>query len=392
MNASMQLVLLLMGGMIHSSVQSQSLIIDHDDVTAFDSIPGMYKQAAASQRMLFMDRSVGGNISNYLTCLSTPFESAANSCKRTMHQDPAYNVDPAEVMWEGVWDRSQWRYEFWPDGCSEDVMCFIDYIDDRLDSFDVIGCQFSYLAVTPGAGIADPVNGFFGNQGNANKASTYAAFAAAHPDKKVVWWTTSLARGIGTIESESFNAQMREYAATHDIILFDVADILSHQPSGEPCFDNRDGVIYKDEDHPDDGMSIPAICPHYTTETEGGHLGSVSAGGVRVAKAFWVLMARIAGWDGLTTSTTVPPECIFNIYPNPARHEFFLQAQTENCNPIVSIAVWDQLGRVLLQKDFIQNRNAHDPITVSLDGFPSGMYFILINSGTSIRVERIYIL
>jgi hypothetical protein len=31
---------------------------------------------------------------------------------------------------------------------------------------------------------------------------------------------------------------------------------------------------------------------------EGGHLGSVSAGKIRVAKAFWVLMAQLAGWDG----------------------------------------------------------------------------------------------
>lgn len=30
----------------------------------------------------------------------------------------------------------------------------------RMDSFDVMGCQFSYLAVTPGSKIADPVNGF----------------------------------------------------------------------------------------------------------------------------------------------------------------------------------------------------------------------------------------
>ena len=66
--------------------------------------------------------------------------------------------------------------------------------------------------------------------------------------------------------------------------------------------DNRDGVPYDNgnnvEDFPDDGQDYLAICQHYTTETEGGHLGRVSAGKIRVAKAFWVLMARIAGWDG----------------------------------------------------------------------------------------------
>ncbi len=95
---------------------------------------------------------------------------------------------------------------------------------------------------------------------------------------------------------------MRQYAIDNDKVLFDVADILSHDPDGNPCYDNRDGVPYDNgntsENHPDDGQNIPAICPHYTTEADGGHLGSVSAGKIRVAKAYWVLMARLAGWDG----------------------------------------------------------------------------------------------
>lgn len=303
------------------SLSAQSLIINHNDIPAFDSIPVEYKTAAANLRMLFMDRSVGGNINSYLDCLSTPFSEAPNYCKRTQHQDTTYNVDPEEVYWDNTWDRMNWHYAFWPEGCSEDVNCFADYMATRLDSFDVIGCQFSYLAVLPGSAIADPSTGFFGTQGNNNKATVYAAFGEAHPDKTLVWWTTSLARGIGTTESETFNAQMRNYAVDHEIILFDVADILSHDPNGQPCFDNRDGIVYKDESHPDDDLSLAAICPHYTTETEGGHLGSVSAGGIRVAKAFWVLMARIAGWEGITTNAD-NNHSLSNpiLYPNPTSH------------------------------------------------------------------------
>ena len=86
------------------------------------------------------------------------------------------------------------------------------------------------------------------------------------------------------------------------MILFDVADIEAHTDQGAPCFDNRDGVEYCNragncENYPDDGLETPAICQDYTTEIDGGHLGSVSAGKIAVAKAFWVLMARIAGWD-----------------------------------------------------------------------------------------------
>lgn len=349
------------------SLPAQSLIINHNDISAFDSIPGEYKTAAANLRMLFMDRSVGGNIDSYLDCLSGSFDEAPNYCKRTEHQDTVYNVDPGEVYWEDTWDRTNWHYAFWPNGCSEDVNCFIDYTSTRLDSFDVIGCQFSYLAVLPGSAIADPSTGFFGMQGNDNKATVYAAFGDAHPDKKLVWWTTSLARGIGTIESETFNAQMRDYAVDHEIILFDVADILSHDPNGQPCFDNRDGIAYKDENHPDDGLSLAAICPQYTTETEGGHLGSVSAGGIRVAKAFWVLMARIAGWDGLMTTTDNISFSTPRIYPNPASHIINVADADEWISNGADFIIRDFQGRHVL------NGKLSNIIQLPIH-FPPGLY------------------
>ncbi|MBI5645791.1 MAG: hypothetical protein HY962_02575 [Ignavibacteriae bacterium] len=293
-----RLVIVLMVAASVQAVHAQRILVDHRDVALFDSIPAQYRDAAQNLRMLFMDRSVGGNISDALNCLSVPWSNAPNSCKRYQHRDSAYAVAPSEVYWNGTWDRRRWRYEFWPSGCSEDANCFVNFIEPRIDSFDVVGFQFSYLAVMPGANIIHPIDGFFGTRTDRGTATSYTAFAARHPQKTVIWWTTSLARGIGSPESQAFNTAMRDYARNYNLVLFDVADILSHTPAGAPCFDNRDGVAFLTENYPDDGLDIPAICPQYTTETDGGHLGSISAGGIRVAKAFWVLMARIAGWDG----------------------------------------------------------------------------------------------
>ncbi len=370
------LLLLIIPGFGLPVMRAQSLVIDHHSIAAFDSIPEMYKVAAAQMRLLFMDRSVGFNISAYLDCLASPFASASAYCKKYEHMDSLYAVDPAEVHWSGTWDRSHWQYEAWPDGCSEDVQCFIDFITPQLDSFEVIGCQFSYLAVLPGAMIANPVSGFFGQQGNNNKASTYAAFAAAHAGKKLIWWTTSLARGIGTPESESFNEQMRAYAAAHDIILFDVADIESHAPDGMPCFDNRDGVPYKDENNPDDGLTIPAICPQYTTETEGGHLGAISAGGIRISKAMWVLMARLAGWTGLVTRVMEPVKPHFRLFPNPATDKITLE--TDLSATIGEYLIFDLHGRLKMRNDFQIQAKGNTYIGISLHNFNPGMYFVQI--------------
>ncbi len=102
----------------------------------------------------------------------------------------------------------------------------------------------------------------------------------------------------------------------HGKPLLDVADLLSHDYQGGPCFDTRDGREYcqtptRCENLPDDGVDIPAICQHYTTELHGGHLGSVSGGMLRMAQAMWLMMARLAAGEVPTTPTTpsvVTPE------------------------------------------------------------------------------------
>jgi hypothetical protein len=131
---------------------------------------------------------------------------------------------------------------------------------------------------------------------------------AAQGNAILIAFTTSLPRGTANGGDDEYkmmlaNEQIRAWARDNAVPLLDVADILSHTPGGEPCYDNRDGVPYyvnekQQENFPDDGMNIPAICPQYTTEAFGGHLGSVSAGRIRMAKAMWVLMARLAGWTG----------------------------------------------------------------------------------------------
>jgi len=290
------------------SSELNGIVIDHRSIELFDSIPDVYLQSAAQMRMIFIDRSVGENIDNGLTCLGYPSSTSSPSrCRRDQHKVPAYNVPASDLSWSksGGYDRGNWVLQFWSEtGCgtwSEKVDCFIEIIDPMIDQFDVVSFQYSYLAVDAGSTIEDLPGGFFWDNRDLSDVYDLEAYEAQHPDKVFIYWTTSLARSIGTDESDVFNQQMRQYTAANDKVLFDVADILSHDPSGIPCYDNRDGVAYDNgnnsENHPDDGVERLAICQHYTTEVEGGHLGSVSAGNIRVAKAFWVLMAKIAGWS-----------------------------------------------------------------------------------------------
>lgn len=298
-----------------------SLVIDHTSVALFDQIPEQYLQAAAALHMAFVDRSVGANIHQGLDCLTHETNATAPSyCKRWQHLTnyPEFNVDPSEVNWyhPGGYDRSNWDYFTWP-GVGDPAIqvtcaastgewygkaeCFEQWASGQLNNYQVLSFQFSYLEVDHTSSIADQPGGFFWDNDTLYDVYDLQDFAAQNPSHVFIYWTSSLARGIGSPVSESFNEQMRQYAISNELPLFDVADILSHAPDGTPCYDNRDGIPYDNgnlsENYPDDGLDIPAICPHYTTETDGGHLGSVSAGMIRVSKAFWVLMAQIAGWQ-----------------------------------------------------------------------------------------------
>jgi hypothetical protein len=298
-------------------------VVDHRHVDLFDQIPPEYLTAARNLRMVFSDRSVGENISWGLDCLAaSAYGSSAPSCRKEYLEKVGSTWDvrlyfqadfdsgavPDTILFDpdaAIYNRSNWTYEFRMGTWEELTADFVNnLVPAYVNSKDVLTYQFSYLNIQSGDNIADPQVGFFAaDPGNGGRydISDIEALEAQYPNKVFIYWTTSLARSIGTTEGEQFNNQMRQYAIDNQKILFDVADILSHDPNGAACYDDRDGVEFCGtngcENRPNDGQNLPAICQDYTTETGGGHLGQVSSGKIQVAKAFWVLMARIAGWN-----------------------------------------------------------------------------------------------
>jgi predicted small lipoprotein YifL len=308
---------------------SQAIIVDRHSVELFEQIPEEYLAAARQLQMVYADRSVGVNIDEGLNCLTAPAWAQAPAYCRNDYYDTTgttwlnktytladFQAGQAPSLVSFVpdaqkYDRSNWEFVIVDGAWEEIVQQFAEQVVPAYsDRKQVFSYQFNYFHVGQGSNIADPQEGFFvdlpreGTYINRQRwdISDFEALEAQYPGAIFFHWTTSLARSVGSAEGEAFNDQMRAYAVANDKILFDVADILSHDEQGQPCYDNRDGVEYcnnnRCENHPDDSLNHLAICQEYTTETDGGHLGSVSGGRLRVAKAFWVLMARIAGWEG----------------------------------------------------------------------------------------------
>ncbi len=88
----------------------------------------------------------------------------------------------------------------------------------------------------------------------------------------------------GHIKHEAIKAYVREDSTR---ILFDYADIL--------CYDDDGNLTTKEWN----GYTYPSISPTNELPRATGHISETGA--IRLAKAQWWMLARIAGWDGETT-------------------------------------------------------------------------------------------
>jgi hypothetical protein len=299
---------------LQNRLQQGALIIDRDDVDLFYQIPDFYIQRAKNITMTFNDRSVGDNINSALNCLEHVYANAPSYCRRDLTEEQY------AVWMDNYYLRTNWEF-FWSDAnlWNSVIYDFFNTVVQQRTDRDVITFQFNYLGLFDDSHINDPFVGqvirdyspgfFYPANGLVNGRYDISDVEALQsdigPDRIFFYWTSSLAKGIGTENSTIFNTAMRNYVNQHKQILFDYADIMSHMPDGTQCFDNNE-----------DGIDYPALCDDYTNEVNGGHLNSM--GMLRIAKAYWVLMAQLAGWNpGGTSLETPTPTPTLSSTPTP---------------------------------------------------------------------------
>ena len=258
----------------HRVITDNYFVVNHLSIEQFHYIPDHYIEAAVELDLLFRHASVGANIDDGLNCLMDAYDPRPNRCDR--------DLDPDEIFYDEKYDRSNWDFEFHspPPNPNPGWWNKVNYFIGRVNNlepgqYEVAAFKFGYVDGHENSNIASH---FFNPDSSMPNTSDLEALEAEHPDKIVVWWTMGLARAIGTQVSEEFNNQLRAYAAANGKPLMDIAAIVSHTPDGQPCFHN----------------GYAAMCADYTTEQFGGHLNA--RGKLRMAKAYWVLMARLAGW------------------------------------------------------------------------------------------------
>jgi hypothetical protein len=149
---------------------------------------------------------------------------------------------------------------------------------------------------------------------------------SAHPDTILVWWTAPLttqsdARGLASFAE--FNDYVRSYVVANGGILFDIADIESHDPGGDPIT----------------AGGYEAMWDNYASD--GAHLNQT--GSQRVASAMWWLLARLAGWGDTTDWISVTAaNPVASIYPGETATYALSVTASEGFSDPVTLALQDE--------------------------------------------------
>jgi hypothetical protein len=179
------------------------------------------------------------------------------------------------------------------------------------------------------------------------------------------------------------NEQIRKFCKDNGKILFDFADIESYDPDGKYFLDKKandncdyyDGSIQKNwaqewcEKNPDK-CETSCSCAH-----------SQCLNCQQKGKAFWWMMARITGWDGISTEVNfnyLNEKSAFTISPNPVNDILKIDFNLIQYD-FISIEIFNNFGNKIYATN-IMNSTKSKFYEINTSEFPQGFYYCAIKS------------
>lgn len=208
---------------------------------------------------------------------------------------------------------------------------------------------------------------------------------------KVIFTTGPVDDGYGVMagtengfQREIKHDYIRTYVkANNTRILFDYADILCWNNSGaEYTADWNDGGTIRPHAniHPDNMKDYDGSWNIIAHTEDGDHIGEVGA--LRLAKAMWWMLARIAGWNGVTTDVEElsldQPE-IWTVVNGDELSVHLPEAITSGMLDLFSID-----GTLKSSSKFFSN-----VFSVNISGLPKGFYIMVLHHSLGTETKKL---
>ncbi len=261
---------------------AEALVIDHTSVASFDRIPKKYLDKARELTLYYIHLSHGKQIITGLEAMgrSNPNYRVAVMFSSVPGLPPKENPPALRIYRESLGPESYWSTESGMERTRRAA---------RMGEFNF--SMYAWCGEMSSSN-ADFVNAYL---------KKLSLLETEFTNMRFIYMTGHVDGGSAALSRN--NNLIREYAKKNGKVLFDFADIESYDPNGK--YYSGSGRINGEcswcpkwcAAHPADCVDIPATCGHSDGSVQGGDPSMAYVCKLK-AKAFWVMMARLAGWDG----------------------------------------------------------------------------------------------
>lgn len=280
-------------------VTSSVIVADHTVVDLYDDIPQQWIDSVKTMWLSYAGESHTQAVRDGLSALAQIDNKFAVNITEsgTPEAQTSNHLRASRATWGDIDNATGWIY-----GYGEEDWCASGYgpsyaLNESAVARTIAGisyCNSNSLTISAfGFGWCyDPGYNLTAIYIRATKE--YIDYCSTNSIKTTVFFTTGpidsdLTQMAASSEEAYDNSRrwqtIRDTVALDETrVLFDYADILSH---------NDVGIL---QTQTWDGHTYPVIHADNLGGTATGHIGSVGA--LRLAKAMWWMLARIAGWDG----------------------------------------------------------------------------------------------